>query len=259
METILRRWAWDCFDQFGRLVAVNVLLCAIAVPAFMSALDLAERIGPEGAGWVLFTSLLLFAAVSGFGTLWFAPLLWFLNVELRRESPPLRRLWDGLRTRSGPVFRFLAACGAIAAALWSSVWFYAFSGVLPESLKLLGYTLSALSLWMLLFLAGVAAHGVVLAAREDRPLGRLFRLAAMLSVARARATFISIAFIAVFWFFAWLCQLVGVLLIAFSATVVLLNALHEDTLRWQRRLAGEDVPDDEHYTRTVGEVLRPWQ
>lgn len=260
IDSVLKRWAWDCFDLFGRLVAVNVPLAALAIAGWALVADVSQLLPESAAAGVLLWAVVIAVPLPILGVLWFAPLLWFLNVDLRREVPPLKRLWEGLRTRWSDLLRYLVACGAITASLWASFWFYAIGDFMPERIGTVSYVLAGLCLWALALVPLTMMHGLPLAVRRKRPLVELFKVSFALTVARFRITALCAGLLVVMWFFSWLCQLTGIVLIAFSATAVLLNALHEDTLRWQRTLSGESVPDDYgHYQRTVGEVLRPWQ
>jgi len=283
---VLRQWFWDTYDHLGRLLLLNILLFfAVAPIAFyggVTLLALAGAISPSATLPLLAAACAVIVPLAA--TPVCAGLFWFGKLASAEKDPPARAFLAGIRECGWPMAKWLLACGAIAGVLLFNVWCYFFSAFLPTEFRFLGYVLGGLCLWLLLFLAGVAMHGLPLVARGRRTVRQTLRLGALLTIKYPILTLTVLLFVAgMLALGAWL-KLAGLIVYGFILPAMALNSLHdviadaearaeqdaadgkpaERPASWKQIRAQQDEDDEARmkrvrYERGWADLLRPWE
>jgi hypothetical protein len=149
---VLKMTFWVTYDHLGKLILANVVWAlAVSIPgamawaAFLSPYTEVQLL--LGAPLALLTVVVLLP-VTSVGLVFLAKEL----IETRDGS--VRLFFRGMRLYGGRAIGLGALYSFASVTLATSTWFYA--SKLRESVPLLGYALSSLALWFLVF-AGVTA------------------------------------------------------------------------------------------------------
>lgn len=283
---VLRQWFWDTYDHLGRLLLLNLALFFVLAPVFFYGgilmLALAAQAGPAGGmillcgGFVVAVPLVLAPVCAG--------LFHFGALASAEKDPPARAFFAGVRACGFRMWRFLSVCCLLGAILAFNVWCYFFTAFVPQGLRFAGYALGGLCLWLLLFLAGAAMHGLPLAARGNRTVGRTLKIGALLTVKYPMLTLTTFLFVlGMFLIGAWL-KFAGLIVYGFVLPAMVANSLHdvvaevedraekataegkkpEQPASWKQIRAQENEDDEARmkrvrYERGWADLLRPWE
>ncbi|MCB2156122.1 hypothetical protein KQI84_14695 [bacterium] len=281
---ILKQWFWDCYDYLGRLLGMNLLLFVILWPvAFYLGIFMATAAAGAGsAGWMLVLCCGLAILIPVAGTIWFGGLLHFGMLSSDEKDPPFRSFFAGIRKTGFRLFRFLLVIGAAIALLVLNIWFYFYADILSPELWLLTYLLGGLCFWLILFVMGIALHGMPLVVRYERKTWPALKAGLYLSMKYPILTLGCVLYIGSLFVLAVGLRLVGLIVFAFSATGMFINSTHDVILEVEERAEraaaeeGDDRPtswreiqeaEDENeeerlrkarYERTLRDILKPW-
>jgi len=280
---VVKQWFWDTYDHLGRLLVLNLLLFFVFAPASFYGLGLlavlGSRLGGPGgfllflAGAAVFLLVCLTVICSG--------LFHFGALVSAEKDPPLRAFFGGIRVCGGRVFRLLLVCVGAGGVLAGNIWWYYFSGLMPDGLRMAGFILGGLCMWLLVIDIAIAAHALPLAVRGERSTRECLRLGALLTLKYPFLTLTVLTSILGMLLIGVILKIVGLLIYGFILPALLLNSLHDVILAietekklpseektpatsWheieQESVEGEERRMDEaRYDRGWSDLLRPWE
>ena len=176
LSRTLKMTLWVMYDHLGKLVLINVMwMVALLIPgtlafvAFMSGdVPLALYVGIP-------LVLLMCGAILPVS---FAGIAHLIKLLIETRDGSLRDFFTGMRVYGLRAIGLSLVYGVAMVCLLVSIWFY--SAKLRDTLPWLGFALSAIALWVLVFVGLSAIYAIPALVQKKGGVGTTLKLAAML-------------------------------------------------------------------------------
>jgi uncharacterized membrane protein YesL len=250
---------WVLHDHLGKLIVANLLwVAAVALP-LSTAGAIVRAASP---GHMLLGSVALLFALAGFVPIVTAGMAHMVKTFIDRGDGSLGDLFEGVRlywrraTTIGMTYLLLVAC------LSTSAWFYATR--LQTSFPLVGYVLSAIAVWGLVFAAVVGLFVMPALVQRRASAISSVRLAGLLVL--ANPGFCTGVALQVCFLSALALAFPPLVVIIYASAVVTLASCGYEILA--RKYAESAVPthsagrsdaDDDYLNRGIRDLFFPWK
>lgn len=276
LSRALKMAFWVSFDHLGKLILVSLLWAfAMAIPGFFAASALYSGIPAAQLAIGLPALAVAFGVV---GPVFTAGIVHLAKVLIETRDGAARDAFRGMALYWGRAVGLGALFVAVAICLATSVWFYA--ATFKNSVPWLGYGLSALAAWLLLFEGLMSLAALPALVQKKGSLRETLKLSALLvldnplffvGLAVQVAAFTALALLVTPVLFFLYGGVVGVMVTSayemlsrkYAAREQAVDSAHAAALRARGMSAARSgVPDDEdddYLNRGVRDLLFPWK
>ncbi|MBI1290537.1 hypothetical protein GC173_04750 [bacterium] len=279
---LMLQWFWDTYDHLVALILANMILFVVSGAVVYTWLVVMARsidglgVAPivmltVASGWIVLTGLL---------TTWVATFGRVTNLIAGEKELRGRDFLAGWWDVGARALRFSAVAVAGLVAMLVGIWFYALSGLVPETFRVAALGLAGLLFWLLLAWVSVCLVAVAWMVRGGVGVRSALRKGVALLLRRPGLVLGVALHVTLMWLVGGGFKLIGAFLLTFSLTATFLSSLYdvveaellgeeelpapESAGSWKERELLEKAHerrrmDAFRYSRTMKDILKPWE